>query len=58
MLYPPDEAGQSAEGPDGERSQWGSLGTRIPPGITHSSAASFVFVVTYSQARFNIPVAQ
>lgn len=30
VFYPPDEAGQRAVGRDGERSQWGSLGSRIP----------------------------
>lgn len=33
------------------KSQWGLIRNQTPCGITHSSAASFVFVVTYSQTQ-------
>lgn len=45
--------GRGPKGPDGEASQSGSLGSRIP---LASLTASFVFVVTYSQVQLNILV--
>lgn len=58
VLYPPwwDRA-------EGWRTWWwevsvGFIRNQNPSGITHSSAASFVFVVTYSQTQFNVLAVQ